>query len=75
METELTRLKTIELAAIRASMELIDNNKMDATVAAEFVKLLMKQIDKIENEELIYRKHLNDLSNHYRRNKENGMDF
>jgi len=70
METELTRLKTIELAAIRASMELIDNNKMDATVAAEFVKLLMKQIDKIEKDELIYRKHLNDLSNHYRRNKE-----
>ena len=70
METELTRLKTIELAAIRASMELIGNNKMDAIVVGEFVNLLMKQIDKIEKDELIYRKHLNDLSNHYRRNKE-----
>ena len=67
METELTRLATIELAAIRASMELIGDNKIDATVAAEFVKLLMKQIDKIENEELIYREHISNLNTHYER--------
>tara|TARA_R110002167_G_scaffold711_1_gene3109 strand:- start:1848 stop:2063 length:216 start_codon:yes stop_codon:yes gene_type:complete len=67
METELTRLATIELAAIRASMELIGDNKMDATVAAEFVKLLMKQIDKIENDELIYREHISNLNTHYER--------
>ena len=67
METELTRLATIELAAIRASMELIGNNKMDATVAAEFVKLLMKQIDKIENEDLINKEHLSNLNTHYER--------
>ena len=67
METELTRLATIELAAIRASMELIGDNKMSATVAAEFVELLMKQIDKIENEELIYKEHLSNLNTHYER--------
>ena len=67
METELTRLATIELAAIRASMELIGDNKMDATVAAEFVRLLMKQIDKIENDELIYREHISNLNTHYER--------
>jgi hypothetical protein len=50
MEKELTRLATIELAAIRTSMELIGDNKMNATVAAEFVRLLMEQVEKIENE-------------------------
>ena len=50
METELTRLATVELAAIRTSMELIGDNKMNATVAAEFVRLLMEQVEKIENE-------------------------
>ena len=50
METELTRLATIELAAIRTSMELIGDNKMSATVAVEFVRLLMEQVEKIENE-------------------------
>ena len=65
METELTRLATIELAAIRTSMELIGDNKMDATVAAEFVRLLMEQVDKIENEDLINKEHLSNLNTHY----------
>ena len=65
METELKRLATIELAAIRTSMELIGDNKMSATVAAEFVRLLMEQVEKIENEELIYKEHLSDLNTHY----------
>jgi uncharacterized protein (UPF0335 family) len=29
---------------------LIGDNKMSATVAAEFVRLLMEQVEKIENE-------------------------
>ena len=65
METELTRLATIELAAIRASMELIGDNKMNATVASEFVRLLMEQVDKIENEDLINKEHLSNLNTHY----------
>lgn len=65
METELTRLATIELAAIRASMELIGDNKMSATVASEFVRLLMEQVDKIENEDLINKEHLSNLNTHY----------
>ena len=67
METELTRLATIELAAIRTSMELIGDNKMSATVAAEFVRLLMEQVDKIENEDLINKEHLRNLNTHYER--------
>ena len=50
METKLTRLGKIELAAIRISIQLIGDNKMKATVAAEFVRLLMEQVEKIENE-------------------------
>ena len=50
METELTRLATIELAAIRTAMELIDDNKMDASLAPDFVHLLLKHLHKIENE-------------------------
>ena len=65
METKLTRLATIELAAIRTSMELIGDNKMNATVAAEFVKLLMEQVDKIQNEDLINKEHLSNLNTHY----------
>ena len=74
METELTRLATIELAAIRTSMELIGDNKMNATVAAEFVRLLMEQVDKIENEDLIKKEHLSDLNIHYERENTKGKD-
>ena len=44
MEKELTRLATVELAAIKASMELICDDKINANVAAEFVLLLMKKL-------------------------------
>ena len=74
METELTRLATIELAAIRTSMELIGDNKMNATVAAEFVRLLMEQVEKIENEDLINKEHLSDLNTHYERESTKGKD-
>ena len=74
METELTRLATIELAAIRTSMELIGDNKMSATVAAEFVRLLMEQVDKIQNEDLINKEHLSDLNTHYERENTKGKD-
>lgn len=40
----------VELAAIRTAMELIDDNKIDASLAPDFVYLLLKHLHKIENE-------------------------
>ena len=45
---------------------------MSATVAAEFVRLLMEQVDKIENEDLINKEHLSDLNTHYERKNTKG---
>lgn len=50
MEEQLVSSLKVELAAIRAAMQLITEYKMDSTLAAEVVGLVMKHLEEMKDE-------------------------